>query len=76
MTAGMLAAKPDGTMIHDGETAYALRGGQALRWSFEGYGGSVGLAALNMQTLRVLTPATSVAVLAAGFSPAWHPSAR
>ena len=69
------SALPDGAMIHDGKTAYALRAGQALRWSFEGYCGSVDLAALNMQTTHVLTPATSVAVLAAGFAPVWHPTA-
>lgn len=68
-------ALPDGTMIHDGETAYASRGGRALRWSFEGYGDPVSLSSLDLEALRVLTPATSVAVLAAGFAPVWHPSA-
>jgi len=69
------SALPDGTMIHDGETAYALRGVKALRWSFEGYGDPVELSSLDIAALRVLTPATSVAVLAEGFAPAWHASA-
>jgi hypothetical protein len=66
---------PDGTMIHDGKTAYALRGGRALRWSFEGYGEPVALSLLDHETLRVLTPETTVAVLAGGFVPVWHSSA-
>jgi hypothetical protein len=75
MTAEMAAALPDGTMIHDGKTAYALRRGRASRWSFDGYGDPFHLSALGLTTLRVLTPATTVAVLAAGFRPVWHPSA-
>jgi hypothetical protein len=66
---------PDGTMISDGSTAYALRGGLALPWSFHGYGAPFELSSLDMEGLRVLTPATSIAVLATGFAPIWHPSA-
>ena len=66
---------PDGTMISDGSTAYALRGGLALPWSFRGYGAPLELSSLDMERLRVLTPATTIAVLAAGYAPVWHPSA-
>src|SRR5690606_3627581 len=39
-------ALPDGTMIHDGKVAYALRAGQALRWSFQGYDDPLDLSSL------------------------------
>jgi hypothetical protein len=75
MTAEMVAALPDGSMIHDGKIAYALHGGQASRWSFAGYGNPVDLSSLDMEALHVLTPETSGAVLRAGYKPVWHPSA-
>ena len=62
-------------MITDGSDAYALRGRRALRWSFDGYGDAIDLSSIDSETHRVLTPATTVAVLAAGFEPVWHPSA-
>jgi hypothetical protein len=75
MTAEMVAALPDGSMIHDGKVAYALHGGRASHWSFDGYGGPMHLSALDPTTLRVLTPATTIEVLRAGYRPVWHPSA-
>lgn len=64
-----LADLPDGAMISSGGRAYALREGTALPWSFRGYGPPVdpqGLAdALS------ITPATTLAVLRAGYRPAW-----
>lgn len=70
------ATLPDGSMIHDGKIAYALRRGMALRWTFDGYGDPLDLYSLDKDTLQVLTPAASVAVLAAGFKPVWHPTAK
>ena len=67
---------PDGAMVADGAHAHALRKGRALRWSFEGYGDDVDLSSLDHGKLRVLTPATTVAVLSAGYAPVWHASAR
>ncbi len=67
---------PDGTMIADGGTAYALRDGKALRWSFAGYGKAVAIEGLAGPPLRLLTPATTVSVLRQGFEPVWHPSAE
>jgi hypothetical protein len=75
MTTEAMADLPAGAMIFDGEKAYALRHGKALRWSFDGYGDAVDLSSIDSETHRVLTPATTVAVLAAGFEPVWHPSA-
>jgi hypothetical protein len=73
---GELAPLPDGAMIADGNTAYALRGGKALPWSFAGYGDAAALESLTDRSLRLLTPATTVSVLRQGFEPVWHPSAE
>jgi hypothetical protein len=80
MTEGLVGATersvwPDGTMITDGSSAYCLRGGRALRWSFEGYGDGVPLSALDGKELAVITPETTIAVLRLGYEPVWHPSA-
>lgn len=64
---------PDGAMIAEGNRAFAVRGGALLPWSFDRYGAPVAFDAVRNATL--LTPETSVAVLCAGFQPAWHPSA-
>lgn len=69
--AGDLAALPDGAMVAAGARAYALRGGAALPWSFAGYGKPVGFASLG-HSLRLLTPATTLAVLRQGYEPVWH----
>jgi hypothetical protein len=66
-----LAAMPDGTMFADGSTAYALRDGTALRWSFGGYGDRLDFSALLGRPLQLLTPPTTVEVLKAGYRPAW-----
>ncbi|TRC98253.1 hypothetical protein FJV76_13050 [Mesorhizobium sp. WSM4303] len=71
-----LAGLPDGAMIADAGTAYALRGGKTLRWSFAGYGGAVGFASFAGRQVHLLTPATTVSVLRQGFEPVWHPSAE
>jgi len=69
--AGELAALPDGAMVADGARAYALHDGTALPWSFAGYGRPVGFRALD-DALKVLTPATTLAVLRQGYEPVWH----
>ncbi|BCG96687.1 hypothetical protein [Mesorhizobium sp. 131-2-1] len=71
-----LAALPDGSVVADSATAYALRAGRALRWSFAGYGMPTGFADLAGRPLRLVTPATTIAVLLRGYVPAWHPSAE
>jgi hypothetical protein len=64
---------PDGTIIVlDGE-AIAVRGRKLLRWTPSGYAGAKsrprGIDA------DVLTPPSTLSVLAAGYQPIWHPSA-
>jgi hypothetical protein len=75
LDAQQLAALPDGTMIADGETSYALRGGAALQWAFGGYGRCVEFSTLGKRRLVQLTPPTTVEVLKKGYRPVWHPSA-
>ena len=71
-----LAGLPDGTMVADGSNAYALRDGRALRWSFAGYGDPAGFGGLDSRQLRLLTPATTVAVLRQGYQAVWSPTAK
>ncbi|ODT06625.1 MAG: hypothetical protein ABS58_10680 [Mesorhizobium sp. SCN 65-20] len=66
---------PDGTMFSQGGAIYALRGGRASRWSFSGYDREIKLEQFGGETLRLITPATTLAVLRQGYRPHWHPSA-
>jgi hypothetical protein len=75
ITVPELGGLPVGTMIADGDTAYALRGGKALEWSFAGYASPIAFDQFAGPSLRVLTPATTIAVLRQGFAPVWHPTA-
>jgi len=75
VAADELVSLPDGAMVADGDAAYALRGGKAMRWSFAGYGYRTAFEKLAGRPMRVLTPATSISVLRQGYSPVWHPSA-
>jgi hypothetical protein len=71
-----LAGLPDGAMVADGGTVYALRSGKTLRWSFAGYGQPNDFGLLHGKTLSLLTSATTLCVLRQGFWPVWHPSAE
>ncbi len=64
---------PDGTMLAIGGVCYVIRGPQLCEWSFDGYR----LAAHPQEnaTIALLTPPATVAALAAGYRPVWHPSA-
>jgi hypothetical protein len=75
VSAGDLAGLPDGAMVADGGTAYAVRSGKALRWSFGGYAPGVGFANFAGRSPRLLTPATTLQILRRGYQPAWHPTA-
>jgi len=73
MHARPLDGLPDGAMIaRDGE-AYAVKGESLLRWTPFGYAAAQprprGIA------VEVLTPPSSMAVLARGYRPRWHASA-
>jgi hypothetical protein len=66
---------PDGTFLALKDAprlAFAVRGSHLLRWSENGY---VEKIARPRGSANVLTPASIVAVLAAGYRPQWHPTA-
>ncbi len=68
-----LADLPDGAFVTLNDAAYAVRGAHLLRWSHAGYTERI---ARPRGTATVLTPPSTVAVLAAGYQPQWHPSAN
>ena len=65
---------PDGAMIVLNGEPYAVRGNSLLRWTPEGY--DARKRRPKGITAEVLTPPATLAVLAAGYRPQWHPSAE
>jgi hypothetical protein len=65
---------PDGAMIASGGAPYAVRGNRLLLWTPAGY--TPPIARPRAIDVDVLTPPAMLAVLAAGYAPSWHPSAR
>jgi hypothetical protein len=65
---------PDGAMIAIDGAPYAVRGDRLLRWSFEGYCEERPRRATERATL--ITPPLILTILANGFPPRWHDSAR
>jgi len=64
---------PDGVMIRRDGRLWLLAGGQQLEWSFGGY--ATRNPVPRAELVEVLTPPSSVAVLAQGYRPLLHPSA-
>jgi len=64
---------PDGVMIRREGRLWLLAGGQLLEWSFAGYADRSPVP--GPELAEVLTPPSSVAVLAQGYRPLLHPSA-
>jgi hypothetical protein len=64
----------DGTVIVLDGAAFALRGDALLRWTPHGYDARV--ARPRGVMVDVLTPPAILGVLAAGYQPRWHASAR
>ena len=69
-----IADLPDATMIAIDGTPYAVRGERLLRWSFEGYRDA--RPRLTAEHATLITPPLIVTILANGFQPRWHDSAR
>jgi len=65
---------PDGAMLAGEGTAYAVRRRALLPWTSQGYGAPVPRP--RGHHVDVLTPPAILAVLAAGYRPLWHRSAR
>lgn len=65
---------PDGAVIAlEGQGAFAVREGTLLRWTASGYDAR---RPLPQDPVDVLTPPSVLSVLAAGYRPVWHPSAK
>jgi hypothetical protein len=64
---------PDGVMVRRDGAPGLLAGGRVLPWSFAGYLAPVPLS--RDAVVEVLTPASSVAAIVAGYRPLLHPSA-
>ena len=62
---------PDGAMVAAGEQSYLVRDGETWLWSFAGYR----RASLDDQTVKLLTPPSTVRALRAGYRPAFDPGA-
>jgi hypothetical protein len=67
------AGLPDGVFIRVEGAPLLVLGARLLRWTPEGYGDAI--ARPSGGRVDVLTPRPTVAVLAAGYRPALHPSA-
>jgi len=67
-----VAALPDGVMVRLGGGPGLLAGGRVRPWSFHGYGAPV---QAGPGIVEVLTPASIVAAITAGYQPLVHPSA-
>jgi hypothetical protein len=65
---------PGGAMIRRDGRLWLLAGGQLLEWSFGGYGARSPVPG-SEELVEVLTPPSSLAVLAQGYRPLLHPSA-
>lgn len=63
---------PDGTFITLDGSAWVVRGDSLLRWTPAGYDSRK--PRLPGLVVDVLTPPAIMAVLAAGYRPAWHPT--
>ncbi|KPF71111.1 hypothetical protein IP69_07260 [Bosea sp. AAP35] len=65
-------ALPDGAMVSCGLRLLAIRGTGALVWTPDGYDA---VERRPTGVVSVLTPPASLAALAHGYTPLWHPSA-
>lgn len=61
---------PNGAMITANGAAFAIYGGQAYRWTSDGYTACKDIA----QAAAMLTPPSTLRALASGYEPVMHPS--
>ncbi|MDF1606811.1 hypothetical protein PZ897_01335 [Hoeflea sp. YIM 152468] len=66
------AALPDGSVIRQNGTHYAVRAGKLLPWSFGGYTSPLEASALTGEPVYLVTPPATVAALRNGYRPAFH----
>jgi len=65
---------PDGAVVAAGLRCLSRRDGAWLEWHFDGYRSTT--RPEGDAPLRLLTPPSTVAAIAAGYRPVWHPSAE
>ena len=68
---GPAADLPEGTVFASGERVFAVTGAGVRQWTADGYRA----AGIVPSAVAVLTPPSTVRALAAGYRPAFHPSA-
>jgi len=68
-----VADLPGGAMVAIDGAPYAVRGRHLLRWSFEGYAGT--LPRKSVTRAELITPPLFVGILQRGYQPRWHDSA-
>lgn len=66
------ATLPDGVVICQKETHYAVRAGKLLPWSFGGYSNPAETVSLTGDPVYLVTPPATVAALAHGYRPTFH----
>ncbi len=64
-------ALPDGAMVQANGECYLIAGGEALRWSFDGYRA----VRAPLVAPQLITPPSTLRALAAGYRPLLHASA-
>lgn len=69
-----LRGLPDGAMFRVSHTIATKRGGRVAAWSHEGYACLPAIVCADDDVVDVLTPPSIVAVLSAGYVPAFHAS--
>lgn len=67
---GQLSELPDGAFVSDGKDAWLVREGKTWLWSFSGY-----TRQDATERLMLLTPPSTLRVLASGYTPVIHQSA-
>ena len=67
-----VAALPDGAMIRQGDTHYAVRAKMLLAWSFNGYGAPAETGRLTAAPIHLATPPSTIAALEQGYRPVFH----
>ncbi|MDE2446741.1 MAG: hypothetical protein KGO94_11210, partial [Alphaproteobacteria bacterium] len=65
---------PNWTMVEHEGAAFAVNNHKLLLWSFSGY--SQALLYDPIKSVKLLTPPSIIAILAKGYKPRWHESAK
>lgn len=71
LSAADIGLLPHGAILAAGGEAFALRGGKAMRWTFDGYEPGVEIPVVVSRSALLVTPASTVGALRAGYEPVW-----